>query len=90
MDTDRRNALPSGGQDSVSSSVGAHAALLSAANAGSGYTAFALVLLYSKLLIIVCFPCLLCVCFFASFSPDFAAIKSKILIPKFFFPRVIM
>ncbi|KAM7500687.1 hypothetical protein LguiA_025101 [Lonicera macranthoides] len=41
VDTDRRNPLPSGGQDSVSSSVGAHAALLSAANAGSGYTAFA-------------------------------------------------
>lgn len=41
VDSDRRNPLPpSGGQDSVPS-VGAHAALLSAANAGTGYTAFA-------------------------------------------------
>lgn len=40
MDGDRRNPLPSGGQDSMSS-VGAHAALLSAANAGAGYSAFA-------------------------------------------------
>lgn len=41
VDGDRRNPLPpSGGQDSTSS-VGAHAALLSAANAGAGYTAFA-------------------------------------------------
>lgn len=41
VDGDRRNPLPSGGQDSMSS-VGAHAALLSAANAGAGYSAFAL------------------------------------------------
>uniref|UniRef100_A0A5B7AXU5 SAP30-binding protein n=1 Tax=Davidia involucrata TaxID=16924 RepID=A0A5B7AXU5_DAVIN len=40
VDGDRRNPLPAGGQDS-SSAVGAHAALLSAANAGSGYSAFA-------------------------------------------------
>ncbi|XP_021907737.1 uncharacterized protein LOC110822040 [Carica papaya] len=40
VDGDRRNPLPSGGQDSLSA-VGAHAALLSAANAGAGYTAFA-------------------------------------------------
>ncbi|KAK9274124.1 hypothetical protein L1049_018938 [Liquidambar formosana] len=40
VDGDRRNTLPSGGQDSMSN-VGAHAALLSAANAGAGYTAFA-------------------------------------------------
>lgn len=35
VDGDRRNSLPTGGQDSVS------AAMLSAANAGTGYTAFA-------------------------------------------------
>lgn len=40
VDGDRRNPLPSGGQDSVSN-TGAQAALLSAANAGTGYTAFA-------------------------------------------------
>ncbi|GLT54630.1 hypothetical protein SLA2020_278130 [Shorea laevis] len=40
VDGDRRNSLPSGGQDSIST-VGAHAALLSAANAGAGYMAFA-------------------------------------------------
>ncbi|KAM3700542.1 hypothetical protein ACJW31_05G106500 [Castanea mollissima] len=39
VDGDRRNPLPSGGQDSISA-VGAHAALLSA-NAGAGYMAFA-------------------------------------------------
>lgn len=41
MDGDRRNTLhPGGGQDTIST-TGAHAALLSAANAGAGYTAFA-------------------------------------------------
>ncbi|XP_041023974.1 uncharacterized protein LOC121264737 isoform X2 [Juglans microcarpa x Juglans regia] len=40
VDGDRRNPLPSGGQDSISS-AGAHAVLLSAANAGAGYMAFA-------------------------------------------------
>lgn len=40
VDGDRRNPLPSVGQDSLSA-VGAHAAILSAANAGAGYTAFA-------------------------------------------------
>ncbi|THG21183.1 hypothetical protein TEA_006497 [Camellia sinensis var. sinensis] len=40
VDGDRRNLLPPGGQDSVSA-AGAHAAFLSAANAGTGYTAFA-------------------------------------------------
>ncbi|KAE7995863.1 hypothetical protein FH972_000628 [Carpinus fangiana] len=39
VDGDRRNSLPSGGQDSISA-AGAHAALLSA-NAGTGYMAFA-------------------------------------------------
>ncbi|KAI8525707.1 hypothetical protein RHMOL_Rhmol13G0250300 [Rhododendron molle] len=41
VDGDRRNVLPPGGHDSVSV-TGAHAALLTAANAGTGYTAFAL------------------------------------------------
>lgn len=40
VDGDRRNVLPPGGHDSVST-AGAHAALLTAANAGTGYTAFA-------------------------------------------------
>eukprot|EP00262_Sarcandra_glabra_P021906 TRINITY_DN9444_c0_g3_i2.p1 TRINITY_DN9444_c0_g3~~TRINITY_DN9444_c0_g3_i2.p1 ORF type:complete len:451 (+),score=105.10 TRINITY_DN9444_c0_g3_i2:51-1355(+) len=40
VDGDRRNSLHSGGQDTVST-ASAHAALLSAANAGAGYTAFA-------------------------------------------------
>lgn len=40
VDGDHRNPLPSVGQDSLSA-VGAHAAILSAANAGAGYTAFA-------------------------------------------------
>ncbi|OMO65402.1 HCNGP-like protein [Corchorus olitorius] len=40
VDTDRRNPLPAGAQDSLST-VGAHTVLLSAANAGTGYTAFA-------------------------------------------------
>ncbi|CAN6443720.1 unnamed protein product [Victoria cruziana] len=40
VDGDRKLPLPAGGQDPVSA-VGAHAALLSAANAGAGYTAFA-------------------------------------------------
>ncbi|KAK3206869.1 hypothetical protein Dsin_020915 [Dipteronia sinensis] len=40
VDGDRRNPLPSAGQDSLST-VGAHSAILSAANAGAGYTAFA-------------------------------------------------
>ncbi|XP_052201312.1 uncharacterized protein LOC127807482 [Diospyros lotus] len=40
VDGDGRNLLPPGGQDSVTS-AGAHAALLTAANAGTGYTAFA-------------------------------------------------
>ncbi|KAI8009366.1 hypothetical protein LOK49_LG06G01001 [Camellia lanceoleosa] len=40
VDGDQRNLLPLGGQDSVSA-AGVHAAFLSAANAGIGYTAFA-------------------------------------------------
>ncbi|MED6144967.1 hypothetical protein PIB30_020438 [Stylosanthes scabra] len=40
VDGDPKNPLPSVGQDSVST-VGAHAAILSAANAGSGYMLFA-------------------------------------------------
>ncbi|XVF25630.1 hypothetical protein REPUB_Repub13aG0229800 [Reevesia pubescens] len=40
VDTDRRNPLPAGAQDSLST-VGAHTIILSAANAGTGYTAFA-------------------------------------------------
>jgi hypothetical protein len=40
VDGDRRNSLSSGGQDSISA-AGAHAALLSSANAGTGYMAFA-------------------------------------------------
>ncbi|KAL4193381.1 hypothetical protein AMTRI_Chr06g176600 [Amborella trichopoda] len=40
VDGDRRIPLATGGQDAVST-VSAHAALLSAANAGAGYTAFA-------------------------------------------------
>ncbi|KAF7803299.1 SAP30-binding protein-like isoform X2 [Senna tora] len=40
VDGDRKNPLPSVGQDSVST-VGAHAAILSAANAGGGYMLFA-------------------------------------------------
>ncbi|XP_057494911.1 uncharacterized protein LOC130780007 [Actinidia eriantha] len=40
VDGDRRNPLHSGGQDSVST-ASAHATLLTAANAGTGYTAFA-------------------------------------------------
>lgn len=40
VDGDRINPLSSVGQDSLSA-VGAHAAILSAANAGAGYTAFA-------------------------------------------------
>ncbi|GFZ07119.1 hypothetical protein Acr_19g0000560 [Actinidia rufa] len=40
VDGDRRNPLHSGGQDSVST-ASAHAALLTAANAGTGYTGFA-------------------------------------------------
>ncbi|KAJ0081057.1 hypothetical protein Patl1_10492 [Pistacia atlantica] len=40
VDGDRKNPLSTVGQDSLSA-AGAHAAILSAANAGSGYTAFA-------------------------------------------------
>ncbi|XVF87314.1 hypothetical protein PTKIN_Ptkin18bG0110300 [Pterospermum kingtungense] len=40
VDSDRRNPLPAGAQDSLST-IGAHTVILSAANAGSGYTAFA-------------------------------------------------
>lgn len=40
VDGDRRSSLPSGAPDSISA-AGAHAALLSAANAGTGYMAFA-------------------------------------------------
>ncbi|XWS19716.1 hypothetical protein CRYUN_Cryun31cG0040000 [Craigia yunnanensis] len=40
VDSDRRNPLPLGAQDSLST-VGAHTVILSAANAGTGYTAFA-------------------------------------------------
>ncbi|XWS18522.1 hypothetical protein CRYUN_Cryun32bG0051000 [Craigia yunnanensis] len=40
VDSDRRNPLPAGAQDSLST-VGAHTDLVSAANAGIGYTAFA-------------------------------------------------
>ncbi|KAG8635468.1 hypothetical protein MANES_16G041300v8 [Manihot esculenta] len=39
VDGDGRNLLPTGGQDSLAT-VAAHAALLSAANVGAGYTAF--------------------------------------------------
>ncbi|KAA8519640.1 hypothetical protein F0562_013915 [Nyssa sinensis] len=39
VDGDQRNSLPAGGQDSVSA-VGLHAVLISAANAGIGYSAF--------------------------------------------------
>ncbi|KAM7264192.1 hypothetical protein ACFE04_001875 [Oxalis oulophora] len=41
VDSDVKNHVPSGSQDSSLSGVGAHAALLSAANAGAGYMAFA-------------------------------------------------
>lgn len=37
---DQRSSLATGGQENLSA-VGAHAALLSAAKAGSGYSAFA-------------------------------------------------
>ncbi|XP_059461744.1 uncharacterized protein LOC132190711 isoform X2 [Corylus avellana] len=40
VDGDRRNSVSSGGQDSISA-AGAHAAPLSATNAGTGYMAFA-------------------------------------------------
>jgi len=40
VDGDRKIPLPSVGQDSVST-AGAHAAVLSATNAGSGYMLFA-------------------------------------------------
>ncbi|GMI93494.1 hypothetical protein HRI_003018700 [Hibiscus trionum] len=40
VDSDRRNPLPTGAQHSLSA-AGAHTVILSAANAGSGYTAFA-------------------------------------------------
>ncbi|GMI77682.1 hypothetical protein HRI_001437400 [Hibiscus trionum] len=40
VDSDRRNPLPAGAQHSLSA-AGAHTVILSAANAGSGYTAFA-------------------------------------------------
>ncbi|XP_045790656.1 uncharacterized protein LOC123885389 [Trifolium pratense] len=40
VDGDRKNPLPSVGQDSVST-AGSHAAILSAANAGGGYMQFA-------------------------------------------------
>nr|AFK43949.1 unknown [Lotus japonicus] len=40
VDGDRKNPLPSGGQDAVST-VGSHAAMLSSANAGGGYMLFA-------------------------------------------------
>ncbi|XP_022720384.1 uncharacterized protein LOC111278136 isoform X2 [Durio zibethinus] len=40
VDNDRRKPLPAGAQDSLST-VGAHTVILSAANAGTGYTAFA-------------------------------------------------
>ncbi|KAL0398452.1 UNVERIFIED_CONTAM: SAP30-binding protein [Sesamum radiatum] len=41
VDVDQRNSLATGGQENLSA-VGAHAALLSAAKAGSGYSAFAI------------------------------------------------
>ncbi|XP_031504880.1 uncharacterized protein LOC116267334 [Nymphaea colorata] len=41
VDGDRKLPLPAGGGQDPVSAVGAHAALLSAANAGAGYTAFA-------------------------------------------------
>ncbi|CAI0560625.1 unnamed protein product, partial [Linum tenue] len=42
VDGDGRNPLPAGGQESsATAAAAAHAALLSAANAGSGYPAFA-------------------------------------------------
>ncbi|KAG5030926.1 hypothetical protein AAZX31_06G061900 [Glycine max] len=40
VDGDKKNPLPSAGQDSVST-IGVHAAILSAANAGGGYMQFA-------------------------------------------------
>lgn len=40
VDVDQRSSLTAGGQENLSA-VGAHAALLSAAKAGSGYSAFA-------------------------------------------------
>ncbi|KAK8618499.1 hypothetical protein V6N13_132488 [Hibiscus sabdariffa] len=40
VDSDRRNPLPAGAQQSLSA-AGAHTVILSAANAGSGYSAFA-------------------------------------------------
>ncbi|KAG8482260.1 hypothetical protein CXB51_026997 [Gossypium anomalum] len=40
VDSDRRNHLPAGAQHSLSA-AGAHTVILSAANAGTGYTAFA-------------------------------------------------
>lgn len=40
MDVDRKNPPPSMGQDSLST-AGSHAAILSAATAGGGYTLFA-------------------------------------------------
>ncbi|KAK8664653.1 hypothetical protein V6N13_084431 [Hibiscus sabdariffa] len=40
VDSDRRNPLPTGAQQSLSA-AGAHTVILSAANAGTGYTAFA-------------------------------------------------
>ncbi|MBA0627848.1 hypothetical protein Godav_022653 [Gossypium davidsonii] len=40
VDSDRRNPLPAGAQHSLSA-AGAHTVILSAANAGTGYTAFA-------------------------------------------------
>ncbi|XVE51478.1 hypothetical protein DITRI_Ditri02bG0044200 [Diplodiscus trichospermus] len=43
VEGDRKNPLPAGAQDSLST-VGAHTVILSAANAGTGYTAFACVL----------------------------------------------
>lgn len=40
MDVDQKNSLASGGQENLSA-LGAHAALISAAKAGGGYSAFA-------------------------------------------------
>ncbi|XP_057431858.1 uncharacterized protein LOC130724603 isoform X2 [Lotus japonicus] len=40
VDGDRKNPLPSGGQDAIST-VGSHAAILSSTNAGGGYMLFA-------------------------------------------------
>jgi hypothetical protein len=46
VDGDRRNALPAGAQDAMAA-ASAHAALLTAANAGAGYSAYVYVFYFS-------------------------------------------